>query len=172
MTCPYLSLLRPLSVMFYSQPDDLTFQKNDIIIITQKENEHWYRGYVQSDPSARAGLFPSNVGPLFIIHLGCILILLHAPCHSTWSLTGLTSLGYTLLIHTRTMPQALSAVSQRRLLCNHIKCTNNLQRHITILLLRNSITNQRQLLRLLRPLNRPKSTSSKCLDRAMAWAIR
>lgn len=46
------------------QPDDLSFQKNDIIVITQKENEHWFRGFVQSDPSARIGLFPSNVRQL------------------------------------------------------------------------------------------------------------
>jgi hypothetical protein len=56
------------SAVGHSQPDDLTFQKNDIIIITQKENEHWFRGFVQNDPSARAGLFPSNVRCHHIIH--------------------------------------------------------------------------------------------------------
>lgn len=61
MSCFTTSVL-PAS-KHYSQPDDLVFQKNDIIVIDSKENEHWYRGHVQSDPSARTGLFPSNVSP-------------------------------------------------------------------------------------------------------------
>lgn len=43
-----------------TQPDDLSFRKGDEIIITNRENEHWYRGYVSTDPSSRQGLFPSN----------------------------------------------------------------------------------------------------------------
>jgi len=43
-----------------SQPDDLSFQKGETILIHTKENEHWWRGSVESDPTGRSGLFPSN----------------------------------------------------------------------------------------------------------------
>lgn len=39
--------------------DDLSFRKDDIIVITEEANSDWWKGYVSNNPS-RIGLFPSN----------------------------------------------------------------------------------------------------------------
>jgi len=39
--------------------DELGFTEGEIIVVTEKLNKDWLRGYVQSDTS-RAGVFPVN----------------------------------------------------------------------------------------------------------------
>lgn len=40
--------------------DDLSFEPNEIIVVTEKVDDGWWLGYKQNDKSKKTGLFPSN----------------------------------------------------------------------------------------------------------------